>query len=83
MRFLYRRLPSDNKMDEDIKTVLGVLTSDVFIFFDLFIFTSIITLLVSPKLSSLFLSILVFLGVYSVFTFIHLFILRRVFKDRH
>ncbi|MCL6573764.1 MAG: hypothetical protein K6T88_19120 [Bacillus sp. (in: Bacteria)] len=73
MRFLYKR-PRMEHITEELTTVMEVLVSDLFIYLDLFVFSLIFTLLLSPVIHSLALSILFCLVCYSIFAFLYYFV---------
>ncbi|MEH7305023.1 hypothetical protein [Neobacillus drentensis] len=73
MRFLYKR-PRMEQIDEELNTVMDVMVSDVFVYLDLFVFSLIFTFLLSSVWHSLALSILFFLGTYSLFSCVYFFI---------
>jgi len=73
MRFLYKR-PRMEQIHEELNTVMDVMVSDVFVYLDLFVFSLIFTFLLSPVWHSLALSVLFFLGTYSLFSCIYFFV---------
>lgn len=81
MRFLYKR-PRIDAIQEELETLMEVMASDVFIYFDLFVFSLIFTLFLSPVLKSLALSILFLAACFSLFSCIYFFMVSRLFgKD--
>ncbi|MBT2737055.1 hypothetical protein QF028_001240 [Neobacillus sp. B4I6] len=79
MRFLYKR-PRIEHIQEELNTVMEVMVSDVFIYLDLFVFSLIFTMLLSSTLHSLAMSILFFIGCYSLFSCVYLFVFNRKVK---
>ncbi len=79
MRFLIKR-PNMNLMEEELNTVMEVMASDIFIYIDLFVFSLIFTLLLSPAIHSLSLSSLFFIICYGLFSFLYYFLFRRRVK---
>lgn len=79
MRFLYKR-PRMEHIQEELNTVMEVMVSDVFIYLDIVVFSFIFTMLLSSALHSLALSILFFLGSYSLFSGIYVFVFNRKVK---
>ena len=81
MRFLYKR-PRMEQIHEELNTVMDVMVSDFFIYLDLFVFSLIFTLLLSPVMPSLAFSILFFCGSYGLFSSIYFFVFsQRVKQD--
>ncbi len=79
MRFLYRR-PKMDLINEELNTVMEVMVSDVFVYLDLFVFSLIFTLLLSPVLPSIAMSILFFLACYGLFSCLYFLIFNRILK---
>ncbi|MFP5107813.1 hypothetical protein ACSU6B_13675 [Neobacillus sp. C211] len=79
MRFLYKR-PRIEHIQEELNTVMEVMVSDVFIYLDLFVFSLIFTMLLSSTLHSLAMSILFFIGCYSLFSCVYLLVFNRKVK---
>lgn len=81
MRFLYKR-PRSDAIQEELDTLMEVMASDMFIYLDLFVFSLIFTLFLSPVLKSLALSCLFLTACFSLFSCIYYFLVSRFFgKD--
>lgn len=76
MRFLYKR-PRMEHIKDELNTVMEVMVSDVFIYLDIFVFSFIFTMLLSSALHSLAMSILFFVGCYSLFACVYFFVFNR------
>ncbi|WHY75785.1 hypothetical protein QNH20_16845 [Neobacillus sp. WH10] len=79
MRFLYKR-PRIENVREELNTLMELMVSDLFVYLDLFVFSLIFTMLLSPVIKSLALSILFFLASYCLFSSLYYFLLSR-FKE--
>ncbi|CAH2715546.1 hypothetical protein BACCIP111895_02730 [Neobacillus rhizosphaerae] len=79
MRFLYRR-PKLDLINEELNTVMEVMVSDVFVYLDLFVFSFIFTLLLSPVLPSIAMSILFFLACYGLLSCLYFLIFNLILK---
>lgn len=77
MRFLYKR-PRIEHVHEELNTLMELMVSDLFVYLDLFVFSLIFTILLSPVINSLVLSILFFLASYSLFSSLYYFLLSRI-----
>ncbi|WML40278.1 hypothetical protein RCG19_00905 [Neobacillus sp. OS1-2] len=77
MRFLYKR-PRIEHVQEELDTLMEVMVSDLFVYLDLFVFSLIFTLLLSPAINSFALSILFFIAAYSLFTSLYYFLFSRI-----
>lgn len=77
MRFLYKR-PRIDAIQEELETLMEVMASDLFIYFDLFVFSLIFTLFLSPVLKSLVLSILFLAACFSLFSCVYFFMVSRL-----
>ncbi|WP_462411948.1 hypothetical protein [Neobacillus sp. Marseille-QA0830] len=77
MRFLYKR-PRMEFIQEELNTVMEVMSSDVFIYLDLFVFSLIFTLLLSPAIASVSHMILFLVICYSLFASVYYFIVNRI-----
>ncbi|EKN69508.1 hypothetical protein BABA_08776 [Neobacillus bataviensis LMG 21833] len=77
MRFLYKR-PRMEHVQEELDTLMEVMVSDLFIYLDLFLFSLIFTLLLSPIINSFALSILFFIAAYSLFSSLYYFLISRI-----
>ncbi|WP_042457583.1 hypothetical protein [Neobacillus dielmonensis] len=79
MRFLYKR-PKMDLVSEELITVMQVMSSDVFIYLDLFVFSLIFTLLLSPALASVSHMILFLVVCYCLLASIYYFIVSRMLE---
>jgi len=79
MRFLYKR-PKIEHVREELNTLMEVMVSDHFVYLDLFVFSLIFTMLLSPAINSLAMSILFFFASYSLFSCLYYFLFSR-FKE--
>jgi hypothetical protein len=77
MRFFYKR-PKLKSVSKELETLMEVMVSDMFIYLDLFIFSLIFTMFLSPVLTSLFMKILLFLASYSFFCSLYYFIVSKI-----
>ena len=77
MRFLYKR-PRLDQVSEELEILMEVMVSDVFIYLDLFLFSVIFTLLLSPVIPSFTFAILFFLACYSMFCSVYYFIISKI-----
>ncbi|MFZ7944202.1 MULTISPECIES: hypothetical protein [Bacillaceae] len=73
MRFFFKR-PRVEHVQEELDILMEVMVSDLFVYLDLFVFSFIFTMLLSPVLHSLTMSILFFLGSYSLFSCLYYFL---------
>jgi hypothetical protein len=81
MRFLNKR-PKIDEVRDELNTVMEVMESDYFVVLDLLLFSIIFTLLLSPSIQSLKLSVLIFCGNFGIFTGLYFFIVNRFFKNK-
>lgn len=81
MRFLYKR-PKLDEVREELNTVLEVMVSDTFVLIDLFLYSLIFTLLLSPLFHSIWVAVLFFGGCFSVLNVFYFFIFNRLCKKR-
>lgn len=79
MRFLTKR-PKIEQIQEELNMVMEVMSSDVFIYLDLFVFSLIVTILLSPLLNSLKLSCVLFAASYGLSSGIYLAAFSRLFR---
>lgn len=79
MRFLIKR-PRIQDVKTELKTVMEVMVSDLFIVLDLLLFCLIFTVLLFPVLQSLLLSFLFFSGTYVFFLICYFFVFNRFFR---
>lgn len=79
MRFLTKR-PKIELIQEELNTVMEVMTSSIFIYLDIFVFSLIFTILLAPFLNSLTLSCILFAGSYGLFSGIYLAAFSRLFR---
>jgi hypothetical protein len=79
MRFLYKR-PKMELIDEEINTVMEVLTCDTFIYLDLLVISFVFTLLLSPVRQSIPVSILFFFVSFAAFSSLYFFVFNRLVK---
>lgn len=77
MRFLYKR-PQMDAIQEELDTLMEVMASDLFIYLDLLVFSLVFTLLLSPVLKTLTLSVLFLAACYGLFSFIYFFMVSRL-----
>ncbi|MED4226771.1 hypothetical protein [Neobacillus cucumis] len=77
MRFFYKR-PNPKSVSEELETLMEVMVSDMFIYLDLFIFSLIFTMFMSPVIPSLFMKILFFLSSYAFFYSLYYFIVSKI-----
>lgn len=75
MRFLYKR-PRIDTIREELDTVIDVMISDYFIYIDLFWYSLILSLFLSPIIHSILLSIIAFLSCYAFFTCLYIFVFK-------
>ncbi|WP_251552364.1 hypothetical protein [Neobacillus muris] len=80
MRFLYKRSRVD-LANEELNTVMDVVSSDLFIYLDLFVFSIIFTLLLSPAIASVSHMILFLVVCYSLFACVYYFVVSRIKAD--
>ncbi|OIK15421.1 hypothetical protein BIV60_09725 [Bacillus sp. MUM 116] len=80
MRFLYKR-PKMEQVNEELDTLMDVMSSDIFILLDLFWLSLIFSLLLTPVLQTVPHFIVFFLSSYVLFTSVYLFIFKRMFKN--
>ncbi|PLS03521.1 hypothetical protein [Neobacillus cucumis] len=81
MRFLYKR-PRLDQVSEELETLMEVMVSDLFIYLDLFVFSFIFTLFLSPVIPSLTMVILFFLVSYSFFSALYYFIISKIMINK-
>lgn len=67
-------------VNDELDTVMEVMTSDALIYLDLIVLSFVFTLLLSPVLQSLTLSILFFFASFGLFSSFYYFIFKRLFK---
>ncbi|ETI68447.1 hypothetical protein BAVI_12584 [Neobacillus vireti LMG 21834] len=79
MRFLYKR-PKMELIDKEINSLLEIMTSDAFIYLDLFVISLVFTLLLSPVLQSISVSILFFFVSFAAFFSLYFFVFNRLVK---
>ena len=79
MRFRYKR-PKIEDVNEELTTLLEVMSSDLFIFVDLFFYSLFFTLLLTPLFHTFTISILFFAGCYLFFCTVYFFIFKSIFK---
>ncbi|NRD80488.1 hypothetical protein HPT25_24505 [Bacillus sp. BRMEA1] len=79
MRFLFKR-PKIDLIEEELDAVMEVMTSDIFIYLDLFVCSLILTLFLTPILNSLPLSCLLFIGTFGFFSGIYMAAFSRLNK---
>ncbi|MEH7545306.1 hypothetical protein COJ85_16445 [Bacillus sp. AFS076308] len=77
MRFLYKR-PKLDHVSEELETLMEVMVSDLFIYLDLFIFSFIFTIFLSPVIPSLTMALLFFLASYSFFGCLYYFVISKI-----
>jgi hypothetical protein len=77
MRFFYKR-PRLDQVSDELETLMEVMVSDLFIYLDLFVFSFIFTMFLSPVIPSLTLSILFFLASYSFFGCLYYFVISKI-----
>jgi len=77
MRFIYKR-PRIEDVQDELNTLMEVMVSDLFIYLDLFVISFIFTLLLSPVIHSLSMSILFFITCYSFFSCLYYFLFSRI-----
>ncbi|MEH7418196.1 hypothetical protein V7266_23285 [Neobacillus drentensis] len=77
MRFLYKR-PKLDHVSEELETLMEVMVSDLFIYLDLFIFSFIFTIFLSPVIPSLTMALLFFLASYSFFGSLYYFVISKI-----
>ncbi|MDR6998170.1 antibiotic biosynthesis monooxygenase (ABM) superfamily enzyme [Neobacillus niacini] len=80
MRFLYKR-PRMEQVNEELDTLMDVMSSDLFILLDLFWLSLIFSLLLTPALQTVTHFILFFTGSYVLFTSVYFFVFKRMFKN--
>lgn len=80
MRFLYKRQQME-AIHEELEAVMEVMASDLFVYLDLFVFSLIFTLLLSPIIKTLALSILFLFVCYGLFCCLYAFVFNRLFKN--
>lgn len=79
MRFLIK-WPKIELIQDELNTVMEVMSAEVFIYLDLLIFSLIFTFLLAPIFNSLALSCLQFACSYSFFSWIYLTAFSRLFR---
>ncbi|MDR7075383.1 antibiotic biosynthesis monooxygenase (ABM) superfamily enzyme [Neobacillus niacini] len=72
MRFLYRR-PRLDEVSEELNLIMDLMLSKTFVMIDLFWLCLLFTLLLSPVLATVAMSILFFCSSFAVFCSIYLF----------
>ncbi|TWE06096.1 hypothetical protein FB550_102114 [Neobacillus bataviensis] len=77
MRFLYKR-PKLDHVSEELETLMELMVSDLFIYLDLFIFSFIFTIFLSPVIPSLTMALLFFLASYSFFGCLYYFVISKI-----
>ncbi|MEH7093374.1 hypothetical protein [Neobacillus vireti] len=77
MRFLYKR-PRLDQVSDELDTLMEVMVSDLFIYLDLFVFSFIFTMFLSPVIPSLTIAILFFLASYSFFGCLYYFVIGKI-----
>jgi len=77
MRFLYKR-PKLDHVSEELETLMEVMVSDLFIYLDLFIFSFIFTIFLSPVIPSFTMALLFFLASYSFFGCLYYFVISKI-----
>ncbi|MCM3724313.1 hypothetical protein M3226_01170 [Neobacillus cucumis] len=77
MRFLYKR-PKLDQVSEELETLMEVMVSDLFIYLDLFIFSIIFTIFLSPVIPSLTMALLFFVASYSFFGCLYYFVISKI-----
>lgn len=80
MRFLYKR-PRMEQVNEELDTLMDVMSSDLFVLLDLFWLSLIFSLLLTPALQTVTYFILFFASSYVLFTSVYFFIFKRMFKN--
>ncbi len=75
MRFLYRR-PRIETIQEELDTVMDVMLSDFFIYIDLFWYSLIFSLLLSPIVHSFLFFLIIFLSCYAIFSCLYHFVFK-------
>ncbi|WP_041580578.1 hypothetical protein [Bacillus sp. 1NLA3E] len=81
MRFLYNR-PDPHQLSEELAMVQDIMLSSTFVLLDLVFFSFLFTVLLSPVLKTLSLSILFFISIY-IFHAGLFFLLKRWFEHRN
>lgn len=79
MRFLYKR-PKMENVSEEINTLMEVMVSETLIYVDLFLYSFIFTVLLSPALHSVKFCILFFFACYVFFSGLYFFVFNRLLK---
>lgn len=77
MRFLFKR-PNIENVKQDLDTVINVMLSEVYIYFDLLWYSLIFTLFLIPVLHSLMAAILFFGGCYVFFCCLFFFFISSI-----
>lgn len=80
MRSLYKR-PQMEAIQEELESVMEVMASDLFVYLDLFVFSLIFTLLLSPVFKTVGLSLLFLIACYGLFCSLYGFIINRMFRN--
>jgi len=77
MRFLYKR-PRLDQVSEELETLMEVMVSNQFIYFDLFVFSFIFTMFLTPVIPSFIIALLFFLASYSFFGCLYYFVISKI-----